>query len=299
MPQALDWQRDGADWPNRDASRFVTAGGYRWHVQRAGDGPQLLLIHGTGASTHSWADLFPRLAEKFDTLAMDLPGHGFTTALSRQSRSLAAMTDALRALMAAEAFAPRIIVGHSAGAAIGVNLAMGAPPPLRFVIGLNAALQPLGGIAGLVGPAMANALRFNPFVAGMLARSAGDERRVARLISGTGSDVPAPYLSRYARLFQSPPHIAGTIAMMASWDLSGLMQRSERAGVRLHLIAGERDKAVPPGAATELGQRLASVTAEILPGLGHLAHEEDAGRVFAVMFKAIVAAGLSGDPGRG
>ena len=45
----LVWSRDGADWPNREASTFVEAAGFRWHVQRMGEGPPLLLIHGTGA----------------------------------------------------------------------------------------------------------------------------------------------------------------------------------------------------------------------------------------------------------
>ena len=45
----LKWERDGTDWPNRAYSRFVNAGGLYWHVQVMGDGPVLLLIHGTGA----------------------------------------------------------------------------------------------------------------------------------------------------------------------------------------------------------------------------------------------------------
>ena len=52
------------DWPNRAASRYVDAGGLRWHVQSLGDaGPDLLLLHGTGAATHSWAGLAPLLSE--------------------------------------------------------------------------------------------------------------------------------------------------------------------------------------------------------------------------------------------
>jgi magnesium chelatase accessory protein len=45
----LVWNRDGGDWPNREASGFVEAAGSRWHVQKMGQGPPLLLIHGTGA----------------------------------------------------------------------------------------------------------------------------------------------------------------------------------------------------------------------------------------------------------
>ena len=74
----LSWERDGRDWPNREASRFVEAGGLRWHVQQMGRGPVLLLLHGTGASTHSWRALLPLLAKSFTVVAPDLPGHGFT-----------------------------------------------------------------------------------------------------------------------------------------------------------------------------------------------------------------------------
>ncbi|MFY0022431.1 hypothetical protein ABTQ05_21120, partial [Acinetobacter baumannii] len=60
-----DWATDGRDWPHRDASRFVDAGRVRFHVQVMGSGPPLLLIHGTGAATHSWRDVAPLLAEHF------------------------------------------------------------------------------------------------------------------------------------------------------------------------------------------------------------------------------------------
>ena len=66
MGDALDWNRDGAAWPNHAVSRLVDAGGVRWHVQRMGRGPVLLLVHGTGASTHSWRALMPLLATRFD-----------------------------------------------------------------------------------------------------------------------------------------------------------------------------------------------------------------------------------------
>ena len=64
MSTALAWQREGLDWPHRETSRFVEAGGLRWHVQQMGRGPVALLIHGTGASTHSWRGLLPLLARR-------------------------------------------------------------------------------------------------------------------------------------------------------------------------------------------------------------------------------------------
>ena len=78
----MDWQRDGPSWPHHERSRFVIAAGQRWHVQQwpapAPGAPTLLLLHGTGASTHSWRDLAPLLAQHAGVIAVDLPGHGFS-----------------------------------------------------------------------------------------------------------------------------------------------------------------------------------------------------------------------------
>ncbi|MDZ4273486.1 MAG: alpha/beta hydrolase, partial [Erythrobacter sp.] len=75
----LDWNRQGLIWPHRDASTFIESGGARWHVQRMGTGTPLLLLHGTGASVHSWRDLMPILAQSHEVIAIDLPRHAFTT----------------------------------------------------------------------------------------------------------------------------------------------------------------------------------------------------------------------------
>ena len=63
----------GADWPHMDLSRFVQTPGVRWHVQIAGSGPVLVLLHGAGASTHTWRDLLPALSADFTVVCPDLP----------------------------------------------------------------------------------------------------------------------------------------------------------------------------------------------------------------------------------
>ena len=56
----------------------VSAGGLNWNVVEAGQGPVVLLVHGTAASVHSWRDVIPLLATTHRVIAMDLPGHGGT-----------------------------------------------------------------------------------------------------------------------------------------------------------------------------------------------------------------------------
>src|SRR3954447_2043573 len=119
------WSRDGRDWPNREASGFVEAGGLRWHVQRMGQGPVLLLVHGTAAATHSWRALAPLLARHFSVVAPDLPGHGFTAMpANAHGLSLPGMAALLGALLNRLQVDPALVAGHSAGAAVLLRLAL-------------------------------------------------------------------------------------------------------------------------------------------------------------------------------
>jgi magnesium chelatase accessory protein len=72
-----------ADWPLRDYSEFVHCGEIVWHTQRIGAGPVVLLLHGTGASTHSMAGLATLLSRQFTCLLIDLPGAGIHACAAR------------------------------------------------------------------------------------------------------------------------------------------------------------------------------------------------------------------------
>lgn len=287
MTGSLDWEVDGAIWPNRRFSRFVEAGSCRWHIQRAGVGPKVLLIHGTGASTHSWAGLLPLLAEKYDVLAADLPGHAFTRICRPVEPSLPGMAAEFGKLLAQTGFEPDILIGHSAGAAIAIRLACLLKKPPNHIIGLNAALRPLAGMAGFAGPAIAKAMTISPLMVTVIARRARDRERVARLIRSTGSIPSEPYLSIYAKLFSIPHHIRGTLRMMANWDVSSIPEDIRRAGCPLALITGDLDRAVLPIEAIELARRYPGIRQMPFTGLGHLAHEEDPKRILGGILSLI------------
>ena len=87
-----------SDWPLKHASQLIEREGIRWHVQIIGSGPPVLLLHGTGASTHSMADLAMALSDHYTCVLVDLPGHGFTTALPEREHLLPAMAMAVQSL---------------------------------------------------------------------------------------------------------------------------------------------------------------------------------------------------------
>ncbi len=287
MTSGPDWAREGRDWPNRAASRFVTAAGLRWHVQVMGRGPVALLVHGTGAATHSWRALAPILAEHFCVVAPDLPGHGFTELPPAHRLSLPAMARALSGLLAALELRPALAVGHSAGAAILLRMCLDGLIAPDCVVSLNGALLPLGGVAGPFFSPIAKLLVLNPFVPRLLAWRAADRAVVRRLITDTGSVLEPADLERYGRLFSTPGHVAGALGMMANWDLPPLARDLPRLRTKLVLVAGGNDRAIPPADAARVAAMVPGAEVRTLPGLGHLAHEEDSTGVAAIVLGAL------------
>ena len=115
----LRWDIEGRDWPHHELSSFVYAAGLRWHVQSAGSGPAILLLHGTGASTHTWRDVLPLLAARHRVVAVDLPGHAFSDPLPAAQAGLDGMAAALGALLQQMAVQPFAIVGQKSLPSIG------------------------------------------------------------------------------------------------------------------------------------------------------------------------------------
>ncbi len=311
--QRLQWERDGLDWPHREASRFVQAAGLRWHIQTfepppdssvtGSDQPVALLIHGTGAASHSWRGLAPLLAARFRVLSLDLPGHGFTDmpaggATSAQL-SLPGMAQAIGTLLLALELKPALVVGHSAGAAIGVRMCLDRLIAPQALLSLNGALLPLGGLAGQFFQPAARLMSAVPFVPQLFSWRAADPAVLQRLMDSTGSRLDAAGMALYGKLVSNAGHAAGALAMMANWDLPQLAHDLRRLKVPLCLVVGANDQTISPRQARRVLAMLSSSASAPQPSLtaladlGHLAHEERPDLVAAVIlaqFDAVKAA---------
>ncbi|MBI1386559.1 MAG: alpha/beta fold hydrolase [Rhizobiales bacterium] len=271
----LEWERDGAGWPNHAASRIVDVAGQRLHVQVAGSGPVLLLLHGTAGSTHTWRDMLSPLAHHFTVVAPDLPGHAFSSYPGPVGVTLAGMAAAVVRLVHALGVEPDLIVGHSAGAAIAMRMCLDQGLAPTAIVSLNGALLPFQGIAGHLYPPLARALFTNPLAIRLVNAQARSLHRIERLVHRMGSRIDHGGLQTYARLFRSPRHVRAAIGMMAAWDLRSLERDLPRLEIRTFLVAATGDLAVPSDVAFDVADRLPYGEVILLRGLGHLAHEED------------------------
>lgn len=114
------------------ADRFVRVGEQLVHVEQAGTGEPVVLLHGFGASTYSWRKVMPELAKSYRVVAIDLNGFGYTerprdrASYTRegQGRLVLGVLDAL-GIERAHVF------GHSYGG--GLTLYLASRHPERFL----------------------------------------------------------------------------------------------------------------------------------------------------------------------
>jgi magnesium chelatase accessory protein len=279
----LDRLPDG--WPDRDFSSFHTVGAVRWHVQQQGQGPTVLLLHGTGGSTHSWAACTASLARRYRVVAIDLPGHGFTHAIDRDARTrqpfaLSTMASAIAALLRQLGLLPQFAVGHSAGMPVLMQLALQGDIAPQHLLGVCPALvAPPAWYVRLVAPVLATVVESDA-VAASGAWIAQRTPLIRLMLESAGSPLTALQFARYEWLCRQPEHVQAALSMMSRWDLPALMREAATLRTPLTLLAGRADRWVPLPALRRAAARLPAATLVDVPG-GHLLPEEHPDEVLA------------------
>lgn len=107
----------------------------QYHVEESGNGPVLLLLHGFTGSSANWAELMPRLSQRFHVIRVDLPGHGQTAAPADHARgTLPEVAADLVALLAERNATPAHVLGYSMGARLALGLALLHPHAVGSLI---------------------------------------------------------------------------------------------------------------------------------------------------------------------
>ena len=270
-------------WPNRAKSKFIYVDNCAWHIQKLGaESTRLLLIHGTGASSHSWFPLTETLKIEFEIISLDLPGHGFTRTLSRQKKQLSIIVEQINSLLKEIDFYPDLILGHSAGAAIAYELAkkMGAN---THTIAINAAFGQFSGLAGIAFPYFAKIAASTTISARLLNLLANKEELVRKLLYSTGSIISEEQIRCYQYLFSSPEHVDGTLQFMADWDLGNFLDQLPQDTAPIHFLVGMKDKTVPSHISKSWKKVMLNSIITEYKDLGHLMHEEDPNAVSSIL----------------
>ncbi|MDP9329481.1 MAG: alpha/beta hydrolase [Actinomycetota bacterium] len=125
----------------------VGAGGVRLAVRdfasTSPDAPGLLLHHGLASSSHIWDLMLPRLMRRFKVVAFDARGHGRSGKPTSGYGFETVVADALAVARATRLHRP-VMVGHSWGAMVALELAARHPRVLSGAVLIDGGIASLG-----------------------------------------------------------------------------------------------------------------------------------------------------------
>ncbi|GGT90147.1 hypothetical protein GCM10010289_07880 [Streptomyces violascens] len=262
--------------------------GYRRAYRTAGEGPPVVLIHGIGDSSATWAGLIPGLARRYTVLAPDLLGHGASDK-PRADYSVAAYANGVRDLLGVLGIERATLVGHSLGGGVAMQFAYQYPESTERLVLVGA-----GGVGREVNPVLrAAALPGAELMLALLSRPS--MRRPTRLVielmrlldSDLGQDAPdllglvdalpdARSRSVFVRTLRAVVDWRGQVITML--DRCYLTQ-----GMPTMLVWGSRDSVVPKAHAHRAHAAMPGSRLEIFDGAGHFPFHTDPARFLALV----------------
>jgi pimeloyl-ACP methyl ester carboxylesterase len=252
--------------------KLVRVGEQLVHVEQAGCGEPVVLLHGFGGSSHAWRLLMPTLAKRYRVIAPDLNGFGWT----QRPREVGAYTyagqaetvlGALRAL-GVERFH---LVGHSYGGGLALWLAARHPARVRSLVLVSSVLpdysqqqrQAWARFRGL------NWLLVHFFV---LSRAA--VRRTLEYCIHDRELVTPELVDAYRERLLVEGVEDAYYGLMAPLDLPMPDVALDEVQAPTLVLWGREDKVIPLARAETYVPQIPGAELVVLDGCGHLAMEE-------------------------
>jgi flavin reductase (DIM6/NTAB) family NADH-FMN oxidoreductase RutF/pimeloyl-ACP methyl ester carboxylesterase len=104
---------------------------------RRGTGPTVVLVHGVGMRASIWEPQIAELAKTYDVIALNMLGHGGSSRPPANAR-LSDFSGQVLGLLDALGVQRAIVVGHSMGALVALELALSHPTRISGLVALNA-----------------------------------------------------------------------------------------------------------------------------------------------------------------
>ena len=262
--------------------------GYRRAYRIAGEGPAILLIHGIGDSSATWADVIPELARRNTVIAPDLLGHGASDK-PRADYSVAGYANGIRDLLGVLGIERATLVGHSLGGGVAMQFAYQYPERTDRLILVSA-----GGVGREVNPVLravslpgADLMLSTLRLPGMRSQVGLFTRMMKLLDTDLGQDA-GELLDLVDALPDTTSRSAFISTLRAVVDWRGqavtMLDRCYLAqGMPTLLLWGSRDGVVPVHHAYGAHAAMPGSRLEIFEGAGHFPFHADPAR-----FRALV-----------
>jgi pimeloyl-ACP methyl ester carboxylesterase len=252
-------------------SEFRELSGLRLHLRDTGprDAPAVLLLHGFGASLHTWDDWAATLSERFRVIRLDLPGFGLTgpdpTGDYSDPRTMAILLKVMDDLGLSRVS----LVGSSMGGRIAWRFAAQFPARVdRLVLMAPDGFASPGRAYGEV-PKVPMMMRVLPYVLPMPMLRAS-----AAAAYADPKALTEPVLERYRDMLLAPGVRQAILDRTGQHVLVDPVPLLRGIRAPTLLVWGEKDRMVPVTNAADYERALPDSRLVVFPDIGHVPQEE-------------------------
>jgi pimeloyl-ACP methyl ester carboxylesterase len=244
----------------------------RLHFVRWGSsGPRVLLIHAVGFDHRTWEPVLPYLADEFELVAPDLPGHGASEKPANADYGLRSLGARMIGFLDELGWEDAIVVGNSIGGGTALSLAIQAPERVRALalinsVGLRSGLPLLGRLAFL--PLVPLVASYSPLIAIRLGLE------FARCARGTLSADRCALSSQYLRSPEGRASFFATLRQLYGQDLAHMAESYGQIRCPTLILHGEQDPLIRVRHARALAGEIPNSKLVLLPRCGHFSQEE-------------------------
>ena len=229
-------------------------------------GTPIVLLGGFLEPTWVWHSVGPLLAQHHRVFAVDLPPFGYSQ--RRGPYTLARWTELVQGFAHRLRLEQPVIVGHSLGAAVAVNIASEAPHAVAGIVLLDGDALPIGGGASFI-----SHLLLPPWFTSAYRIATGSNWLFGKVIRNAWGVNSPPFTDAFLDAWQRPFLVSGTASALVSLLGNGIQGVSTKvlAGVRVRslVVWGSRDTVDSVSAGRSTAALLRAPFIEI-PNAGHL-----------------------------
>ena len=245
---------------------------------RFGEGPAVVLVHGTPSNAQVWRNVVPRLADAFEVIVYDLCGYGLSTVHEGQDTRLRSQARTLGQLVEHWGVDRPHLVGHDFGGAtvLGAHLKEGVAASSLTIFDA-VVLNPWGTEFSLL-------VKENIGVFESIPNYVHEAMIEAHLKTATYHPLRPDVLTMLMAPWRGDAGKRAYLRQVADYDhecTAELETLYPRISVPTQIMWAEHDRWVDPDVGRKLHKLIPDSTFELMEDAGHFAMEDSPGRIAA------------------
>ena len=265
-------------------SQFIAVRGMQVHLRDEGprdDPVPIVLLHGTGASLHTWDGWTRQLTRERRVIRFDLPGFGLTGPSPDGVYTIESYVDTVLALADTLGVQRFIVAGNSLGGYVAWATAVLHPQRVDRLILIDAAGYPYQSQSIPLAFRIARTPVLNVLMRDVLPRSVVESS--LRDVYGDPSRVSPDLVDRYFDLATRAGNRAALVARFDQTTPGSLAERVREIQVPTLILWGGKDRLIPLEFGARFAREIHGSRLVVFDALGHVPHEEDPVRTVAAV----------------